>query len=81
MARLEYQLFPRACAHSEVAWSAPDGRSWAEFQPRLATHLQRLDALGVAYRPETGPHPWQQGGTGTLRRPGSVPLVVPVGQP
>jgi hexosaminidase len=69
MRRVEYMLYPRACAHSEVAWSSPAGRSWAEFSTRLEGHLQRLDALGVNYRPESGPRPWQQGGTGTLRRP------------
>jgi hexosaminidase len=69
MRRVEYMLFPRGCAHSEVAWSAEEGRSWEEFQPRLAGHLHRLDALGVSYRPESGPLPWQQGGSGTLRRP------------
>jgi hexosaminidase len=69
MGRVEYLLFPRVCAHCEVAWSAPEGRSWTEFQPRLAAHLARLDALGVNYRPESGPHPWQRGGTGRMRRP------------
>lgn len=69
MRRVEYLLFPRACAHSEVAWSSPVGRSMTEFRTRLAAHLARLDALGVNYRPEAGPHPWQQGGTGTWRRP------------
>ncbi len=67
--RVEYMMYPRGCAHSEVAWSNPEGRSWAEFSGRLDAHLARLDALGVNYRPESGPHPWQQGGTGTLRRP------------
>lgn len=67
--RMEYMLYPRASAHAEVAWSAPEGRSWEEFQPRLAEHLQRLDALGINYRPEAGPYPWQAGGTGHLRRP------------
>ncbi|WP_375423554.1 beta-N-acetylhexosaminidase [uncultured Friedmanniella sp.] len=67
--RAEYLLFPRACAHAEVAWSDPAGRSWAEFEPRLAEHLGRLDALGIDYRPLAGPQPWQQGGTGPLRRP------------
>ena len=62
-------LYPRACAHSEVAWSDPDNRSWSEFQPRLAAHLARLDAMGVNYRPEVGPHPWQRGGSGAWRRP------------
>ena len=69
MRRAEYALFPRACAHSEVAWSEPADRSWTEFQPRLDVHLGRLDALGVNFRPEEGPLPWQQGGTGRLRRP------------
>lgn len=68
MRRVEYMLYPRACAHSEVAWSAAERRSWAEFEPRLEAHLERLDALGVNFRPETGPKPWQQGGTGVGKR-------------
>jgi len=67
--RVQYMLFPRACAHAEVAWSSPADRSWEEFAPRLAGHLERLEALGVNYRPLAGPLPWQQGGTGPLRRP------------
>jgi hexosaminidase len=67
--RVDYMMFPRACAHSEVAWSDPAGRSWAEFAPRLAAHLKRLDGLGVGFRPLPGPWPWQQGGTGVLARP------------
>lgn len=69
MRRVQYQLFPRACAHAEVAWSDPEDRSWAEFAPRLEAHLERLGALGVNYRPPAGPLPWQQGGNGRLRRP------------
>ncbi|MBO0811490.1 MAG: family 20 glycosylhydrolase, partial [Microlunatus sp.] len=67
--RVQYMLFPRACAHSEVAWSDPEGRSWQEFSARLPGHLARLDALGVNYRPEAGPRPWQRGGTGAWARP------------
>lgn len=77
MRRVQYMLFPRACAHSEVAWSDPAGRSWAEFSARLAGHLRRLDALGVNYRPESGPLPWQQGGTGRLQRPEQHRTAVP----
>jgi hexosaminidase len=66
--RLDYAMFPRACAHAEVAWSEPAGRDWAEFSPRLRTHLERLSAMGVEYRPEEGPRPWQRGGTGASRR-------------
>ena len=36
---------------------------------RLPTHLERLAAIGVEFRPLEGPLPWQQGGTGALRRP------------
>jgi len=71
-------LFPRTCGLSEVAWSAPTGRSWSEFEPRLEGHLGRLDALGVGYRPEAGPRPWQQGGTGAL---GRLPEQASPGQP
>lgn len=67
--RVQYMMFPRACAHSEIAWSDPSGRSWQEFSDRLSGHLARLDALGVNYRPESGPRPWQQGGTGNWQRP------------
>ena len=67
--RVQYMLYPRGCAHSEVAWSDPEGRSWQEFSGRLPGHLARLDALGVNYRPEAGPLPWQQGGTGAWQRP------------
>lgn len=67
--RADYMLYPRACAHAEVAWSQPEGRLFPEFLDRLRPHLDRLAALGVEYRPLTGPLPWQQGGTGALRRP------------
>ena len=65
---VDYAAFPRACALAEVAWSDPEDRSWAEFEPRLAKHLERLEVLGVNYRPLAGPRPWQRGGTGRLRR-------------
>lgn len=54
----EYMYFPRVCAFSEVAWSSGE-RRWDEFEPRLQTHLARLDALGVNYRPLAGPTPGQ----------------------
>ena len=69
MRRVQYMAFPRACAHSEAAWSDPAGRSWADFSSRLQGHLERLDMLGVNYRPESGPLPWQRGGTGLWERP------------
>jgi hexosaminidase len=64
--RVDYQVFPRLAALAEVAWSdlpAPAERDHAGFERRMAAHYRRLDALGVAYRPPSGPRPWQ-------RRPG-----------
>ncbi|MEU8380998.1 beta-N-acetylhexosaminidase [Streptosporangium sp. NPDC048865] len=67
---VDYRAWPRGCALAEVAWS---GSAGAGFDARLEAHLGRLDALGVEYRPLTGPHPWQLGGAGHRRhRPGVV---------
>ena len=64
---VDYHAFPRLLAFAEVAWSQlpqePAERDYAGFEARMRTHLARLDALGVEYRPEQGPRPWQ-------RRPG-----------
>ena len=65
-ARVDYQVFPRLAAFAEVAWSAlpaPAARDFADFERRMTAHYARLDALGVDYRPPSGPLPWQ-------RRPG-----------
>lgn len=55
----EYLYFPRLSAFSEVVWSPQASRSFAEFEERLTSHLERLDALGVNYRPLDGPTPGQ----------------------
>jgi hexosaminidase len=47
--RLDYMAFPRLSAFSEVAWGT--ARDVREFRPRLQCHLERLDAMGVSYRP------------------------------
>ncbi|MGW3286026.1 beta-N-acetylhexosaminidase [Streptomyces sp. NPDC001002] len=70
-ARVDYQTFPRLAAFAEVAWSAlpaPAERDFADFERRMTAHYARLDALGVAYRPPTGPLPWQRR-PGVLGRP------------
>ncbi|RCV59209.1 beta-N-acetylhexosaminidase, partial [Marinitenerispora sediminis] len=59
---VDYMVFPRLPAFAEVVWSH-GARDYARFRPRLEAHLERLDALGVEYRPMDGPRPWQ-------RRPG-----------
>jgi hexosaminidase len=65
---VQYMAFPRTAALAEVAWNATPADA-DEFRQRLRTHLQRLDASGVNYRPVDGPHPWQAGGTGHRGRP------------
>ena len=47
---------------------AVDVRDFAGFERRMTAHYRRLDALGVGYRPPTGPLPWQRG-PGVLGRP------------
>jgi hexosaminidase len=50
---LDYMLFPRLTALSEVAWSHTR-RSWDEFYNALKdVHYARMDAQGVTYRLET----------------------------
>jgi hexosaminidase len=61
---VDYLVFPRLCALAEALWREGPG-DFDDFTRRLATHLERLDAIGVEYRRATGPLPWQ-------RRPGIV---------
>jgi hexosaminidase len=56
--RVDYQVYPRLCAFAEAVWG-PAERDFAEFAARLPAHLARLDALGVGYRPPSGPRPWE----------------------
>lgn len=58
--RVQYMVYPRACAFAEVAWGKQkDHGRFEDFRERLEEkHLARLDALGVNYRPQTGPRPW-----------------------
>lgn len=67
-AALEYVAFPRLSALAEVAWTAPERRDAADLLRRLPGHLERLDALGVNYRPLADPRPGQRGGTGRRQR-------------
>jgi hexosaminidase len=49
--RVEYMAFPRMSALSEVVWTPAAGKDYADFRARLETHLKRLKALDVNYRP------------------------------
>ncbi|MBK7822469.1 MAG: beta-N-acetylhexosaminidase [Tessaracoccus sp.] len=56
----DYATYPRLCAFAEVVWTAREDRDWNDFRARLDTHLTRLDAVGVEYRPLDGPKPWHR---------------------
>ena len=50
---LDYMLFPRLCAVSEIAWSN-SRRSWPDFYTSLRTaHYDRMQAMGIAFRLST----------------------------
>ena len=48
--KVEYMVFPRMLALSEVVWSKPENKSFADFQSRLSAHFPRLDKQNVNYR-------------------------------
>jgi hexosaminidase len=46
---IEFMAFPRLAGHAVIGWSPSAGRTWDEYQARLATHGPRLTALGVNF--------------------------------
>jgi hexosaminidase len=48
--KVEYMVFPRLLALSEVVWSPLEGKNFADFQRRLMAHFPRLDKQNVNYR-------------------------------
>jgi len=48
---VEYMLFPRMFALSEIAWSPKEAKDYENFLARIGWHFERFDALGVNYRP------------------------------
>ena len=47
--KLEYMLFPRLTALSEVLWSPKEKRNWKDFERRLPVTLQKLDSQKINY--------------------------------
>lgn len=48
-AKVEYMLFPRLDALSEVLWSPKEKRNYTDFQKRLKTQFKRHDLMGINY--------------------------------
>ena len=49
--KVEYMLFPRMAALSEVLWSPKENRNWDDFQKRFIPILFRYKLWGVNYSP------------------------------
>ncbi|NOT51283.1 MAG: family 20 glycosylhydrolase, partial [Chitinophagaceae bacterium] len=47
--KVEYMLFPRISALSEVLWSPKESRNWDDFQKRLSGQFKRYDQWRVNY--------------------------------
>lgn len=46
---VEYMVFPRLSALSEVLWSPKEKRNWDDFKSRLPKQLNRYDERGINY--------------------------------
>jgi hexosaminidase len=47
--QVEYMIFPRLCALSEVVWSPTKSRNYPDFRKRLLSHFATFDKRGVNY--------------------------------
>ena len=47
--KVEYQMFPRMTALSEVLWSPKEKRNWKDFERRLPIIFERLDKQKINY--------------------------------
>ncbi|MFT3827933.1 MAG: beta-N-acetylhexosaminidase [Chitinophagaceae bacterium] len=47
--KVEYTIFPRLSALSEVLWSPKEKRNWAEFEKKLMIQYKRYDRLNINY--------------------------------
>jgi hexosaminidase len=47
--KLEYMIFPRLSALSEVLWSSKENKNWTFFQTKIETMKERYDIWGANY--------------------------------
>lgn len=47
--KVEYMIFPRMSALSEVLWSSKEKRNWNDFSTRLQEHKKRYELWNIAY--------------------------------
>ncbi|GAB3699483.1 hypothetical protein GCM10027592_25600 [Spirosoma flavus] len=46
---VEYMVYPRAWALSEVYWSPKEAKNWPNFVQRMETHFERADVAQINY--------------------------------
>jgi hexosaminidase len=49
--QVQYMIWPRAFALSEVLWSPKDKKNWKTFIPKVETQFQRFDVAKIKYAP------------------------------
>lgn len=47
--KVEYMIFPRMAALSEVLWANKENKSWDDFEKRLLVQMKRYDMMGWNY--------------------------------
>lgn len=47
--KIEYMIFPRMAALSEVLWSTKGNKSWDDFEKRLPVQMKRYEMMGLNY--------------------------------
>ena len=52
---MEFRMFPRLSAISEVDWTRTEIKNWTDFTNRLETHKRRLTFAGVNFNPHATP--------------------------
>lgn len=48
-AKIDYMLFPRLDALSEILWSPKENKNYPDFLRRLKTQFKRYDLMGITY--------------------------------
>ena len=48
-AKVEYMVFPRMSALSEVVWSPKEARNWKDFTARMQKQFKRYDERKINY--------------------------------
>ena len=52
-AKVEYMIFPRLSALSEVLWSPKENKNWSDFQTKIEIMKKRYGIWGANYFKET----------------------------